>query len=335
LALALWCASRVWPRRATSGIAAAAALALTLLAVPKQTLIEDIAINTSNPMRGVAQVVENRSGIIHVFRNGTGDATYGNNVYDGRINTDLRINSNGVNRVYILAALHPAPRRVLVVGLSSGAWTAILSRMPGVEHIDVVEINPGYIDVIRRYAAVNAILDDSRIAIHFDDGRRWLRRNSGAMYDMIVMNTTWYWRVYSSNLLSAEFLREVKRHLRPGGLVMYNSTGSPDVFHTAAMEFSFVRKYENFVYAADHDFVAAMDENRERVWSFGLPGPPVFDRASTEDQKAIDAMMARDRFQTVAAVQRSAGRPLEVITDDNLLTEYKYGRSWIFLPGFH
>ena len=130
----------------------------------------------------------NRSGIIHVLRDRTGDVTNGNNVYDGRINTDLRINSNGVNRVYVLAAPHPAPRRVLVIGLSSGAWTPILSRMPGVEHIDVVEINPGYIEVIRRYAAVSAILDDSRITIHFDDGRRWLRRNSGAKYDMIVMS---------------------------------------------------------------------------------------------------------------------------------------------------
>jgi hypothetical protein len=34
----------------------------------------------------------------------------------GRTNIDLRLNSNRVDRVYLLAALHPAPRKVLVIG---------------------------------------------------------------------------------------------------------------------------------------------------------------------------------------------------------------------------
>ena len=45
-------------------------------------------------------------------------------------------------------------------------------------------------------------------------------------------------------------------------------------------------------------------------------------------------MFVDRRFETVADVARSAGRPLEVITDDNLLTEYKYGRSQLLFPGF-
>ncbi|HEX5866040.1 MAG TPA: hypothetical protein VF014_17570, partial [Casimicrobiaceae bacterium] len=56
----------------------------------------------------IGRVVENRSGIIHTIKSPNGDdATYGGNVYDGRINTDLRVNSNGINRAYLLAALHP------------------------------------------------------------------------------------------------------------------------------------------------------------------------------------------------------------------------------------
>jgi len=40
------------------------------------------------------------------------------------------------------------------------------------------------------------------------------------------------------------------------------------------------------------------------------------------------------QFQTVEDIERNAGRPLEVITDDNLLTEYKYGRRLDLFPWF-
>ncbi|MBK8742662.1 MAG: methyltransferase domain-containing protein [Betaproteobacteria bacterium] len=307
-----------------------------LLFARESSVIRDIAVIGSGAGTIVAQVVENRSGIVHVVRNEKGgDSTFGGNLYDGRLNTDLRINSNGIHRVFVLSGLHASPRRVLVIGLSSGAWTSILSRMPGVEHIDVVEVNPGYLEVIKRYELVSGILHDPAIAIHIDDGRRWLRRNGDARYDLIVMNTTWHWRAYSTNLLSVEFLKEMKRHLRPGGIAMYNGTGSPDVVYTAAQVFSFVRKYDTFVYVADHDFLAALNANRDRIWRYGPPNAPVFDPLAAEDRKAIDDMFGGRRFETVAEVARIARRPLEVISDDNLLPEYKYGIFQYFLPGFH
>ena len=45
-------------------------------------------------------------------------------------------------------------------------------------------------------------------------------------------------------------------------------------------------------------------------------------------------MFVRNKFETIADIQRSAGRRLEVITDDNLLPEYKYGRSEYSIRGF-
>ena len=37
-------------------------------------------------------------------------------------------------------------------------------------------------------------------------------------------------------------------------------------------------------------------------------------------------------FQTIGQLEKASKRPLEVITDDNLLTEYKYGLPYFLIP---
>ena len=93
-----------------------------------------------------SQVVENRSGIITVDRDGT---VFGNGMYDGRFNTDLKHDSNGIVRPYALSLFHPAPRDVLMIGLSSGSWAQVIANNPDVASLTIVEINPGYVTADR------------------------------------------------------------------------------------------------------------------------------------------------------------------------------------------
>ncbi len=317
------------PRLAgAAAVACAVAAAWTILAPAR--LVSEYAMRDAE-MRPPNLIVETRSGIIHTLPHPSGgDAVYGSNVYDGRINTDLRINSNGIHRAYVLAALHPNPSRVLVLGLSSGSWTRVLAQFPGVERIDVVEINPGYLELIRRHPEVAPILDDPRIGIDIDDARRWLVRHPDRRYDLIVMNTSYYWRAYATNLLSREFLQLARRHLAPGGVMTYNTTSSPDVLWTAQDVFPFVRRYVNFAYVAEHDFTSRIELLRERLWSIGPPGSPWLDRDNPADRAAVEHMLAV-RFVSPAEVARQADRTLTVITDDNMATEYRYGRGGPFL----
>ena len=69
----------------------------------------------------------------------------GGGVYEGVINVDLVRDPNLVVRAYALAALHPHPRRVLMIGLSSGSWAQAIAHLPGLERLVVAEINPGYL----------------------------------------------------------------------------------------------------------------------------------------------------------------------------------------------
>ena len=109
----------------------------------------------------------------------------------------------------------PIPKQVLFVGLSTGAWVRAIQGFPGIERIDVVEINPAYIDLIRSYGQLLPLLQDPRIHIHIDDGRRWLRRNPLTRFDLVVQNTTFFWRANTGNLLSWEYFSEVRKHLDP------------------------------------------------------------------------------------------------------------------------
>ena len=66
--------------------------------------------------------------------------------------------SNRITRAYLPAAFHPNPKDILFVGLGSGSWVQVLAHDPDVETITVVEINPGFMDVVRRQPIVASLL---------------------------------------------------------------------------------------------------------------------------------------------------------------------------------
>ena len=271
----------------------------------------------------MSHFIANRQGVIHTERTTQGDMVYGGNVYDGMATVDADLNLNGLQRLYVLALLHPNPKHVLFVGLSAGAWVRAMQGFATVDSIDVVEINQGYIQLARAYPQLAPLLDDPRVHIHIDDGRRWLRRNAGARFDAIIQNTSFYWRANADNLLSREYLLEVKQHLNPGGIFTANATGSFDVLATAGAVFAYAYRYTNFVYAADHPLAPDMG-GLSRVMRpdgtpFVLDNPPA---------TSVVATLETARLEPAAAfiARRKAGA--EIITDDNLLTEYKDGRRF-------
>lgn len=321
-----WQMGRV-PARWIAGMMAGV---LLLLSSFQQEMSLLRALASKNAEQTIAYLRENRQGVIHTLKDPVlGDTIYGGNIYDGRLNTDVVLNSNRIDRVYVLSALHPAPRRVLVIGLSGGAWTRVLAEFEGVQRIDVIEINPGYLDLIRGTPEIQGILHDRRIQIHIDDGRRWLRRHGGEPYDLIVMNTTFHWRAYSTNLLSAEFLQLARQHLAPFGILAFNGTGAPDTLATAAavFEHAYRRRDGNFIYAAQHDFRNPDSASaRTRLLAVGRKLLPPGVHSHEALVPPIEKMLAVG-WINVADEARLAGRALEVITDKNLLTEYRYGRD--------
>src|ERR1700685_4178187 len=113
-----------------------------------------------------------------------------------------------------------------MIALATGAWEQVIASHPQVKHVTIIEINPGYLQIVRKYPVVASLLDNPKVEIVIDDGRRWLNRHPERKFDAIVQNTTWYFRPNVTRLLSQEYLRLAASHLRDGGVVMYNTTGS-------------------------------------------------------------------------------------------------------------
>ena len=116
------------------------------------------------------------------------------------------------------ALLHPGARSALVIGLGTGSTAGWLARVPGIERVDVIEIEPAVREVARLCAPVNERVLESP-TVHFVDGdAREVLRVSRARYDMIFSEPSNPYRAGVASLYTREYYDGVLAHLEPHGL---------------------------------------------------------------------------------------------------------------------
>ena len=290
-------------------------------------LIYKLSFNKSyqkhNPLK---YIVQNRSGIITVEEGKTSsDIIYGGGIYDGRFNVDPVQNSNGIRRSYMMAAFHKNPEAVLEIGLSSGSWAWVIASHKAVKNLTIIEINPGYLQIIKQYSQQAEILENPKVTIQIDDGRKWLKQNNDKKFDFIVMNTTFHYKNFATNLLSVEFLALCKSHLKQGGVIYFNTTRSDEAFYTAAEVFENVTKYSSFVAASDSSFDMTKEEKQENFLKFFNNGQSIFDPDNTKLQQVLNKLIQADISDRASTFPTETDR--NIITDDNMLTEFKISSS--------
>lgn len=127
--------------------------------------------------------------------------------------------------VHVPMATNPDIRRVLVIGAGDGGTVRELTRYPSVEHIDMVEIDRMVVDVCREYLPQTACkLDDPRVALHFEDGLRFVRTRE-AEYDLIIVDSTDPFGP-GEGLFTREFYGNCYKALRDDGILV-NQHESP------------------------------------------------------------------------------------------------------------
>ena len=249
-----------WPKL-SKGLFAAGAIACIALACSTGPLFsglyERLMFKSSyNSSMVFSDLVENRSGVIGVYPDShtygyPTRVVYGGGAYDGQINTDILHDSNGLVRVYAICGMHPKPASVLIIGLAAGAWAQVVANDPNVREVTAVEINPGYLPIIKKYPEVQSLLVNPKVHIVIDDGRRWLVAHPERRFDFILMNTTFNWRANMSNLLSTEFMQLMRAHMNPGGIAYYNTTWSGEALATGASAFPYALRFMGFLAVSD------------------------------------------------------------------------------------
>ena len=148
------------------------------------------------------------------------------------------------------ALLHPHPTRALVIGLGTGSSAGWLGAVPGMERVDVVELEPAVVRVARDGAPINHdALDDPRVHLSFGDAREVLLTGRGR-YDLIFSEPSNPYRAGVSSLFTRELYRAASARLAEGGLFVqwlqaYEIDGQAlhTAFATIASVFPFVETW--------------------------------------------------------------------------------------------
>ncbi len=117
-------------------------------------------------------------------------------------------------------ALHPAPKRIAVIGWGSGLTTHTLLGSEVPEVVDTVEIERAMVDGAKLFGErVQRGYDDPRSKPRIEDARTFF--STGARkYDAIISEPSNPWVSGVASLFTREFYAFLRRHLNDGGMLV-------------------------------------------------------------------------------------------------------------------
>ena len=148
----------------------------------------------------------------------------------------------------------PEIKNVLVIGYGNGTITEIALKIPSVEKVTVIEINNTLIKNLRKINFFAEMLNDDKLELMIDDGRRFLLRNH-QQYDLILIDPLRTKTAYSNNLYSQEFFTMLNDHLTEQGVLMVWIDEFKVMPKTIMSAFNHVLQYQFLCLASDSPFV--------------------------------------------------------------------------------
>ena len=156
---------------------------------------------------------------------------------------------------------------------------------------------------------------------------------------MVVVgaNATLHWREHASSLLSKEFMQQIEAHLKPGGVYLFNTTGSDRAAKTALEVFPDCVLLLNNILASNATLEYDKDRWRKTLGAYNYHGVPLFDTSTEQGRSDIEDIISM--LDTVGDTEVEAARRIwtrevllnhpgtkraRAITDDNLGHEYWY-----------
>lgn len=127
--------------------------------------------------------------------------------------------------VHVPMAVHPAAKRILVIGGGDGGSVRELSKYDSIEKIDLVEIDQSLVDICKKHFEETACgLEDPRVSVCFDEGIRFVR-GVNAEYDLIIVDCSDPYGP-AEGLFTREFYGNCFKALKEDGILI-NQHESP------------------------------------------------------------------------------------------------------------
>ncbi|MBF0545906.1 MAG: fused MFS/spermidine synthase [Candidatus Riflebacteria bacterium] len=119
---------------------------------------------------------------------------------------------------WLATALAGNPKKVLIIGLGSGITAGACLEMPGIEKVDILEINPAVIESSRLFKDWNGTFwENPKARIIEEDARNYVSFTK-EKYDLILAEPTNIWLSGISGLFTLEAFTNYKKILSEGGV---------------------------------------------------------------------------------------------------------------------
>lgn len=231
------------------------------------------------------------------------------------------------------AMLHRDPRRSLVIGLGTGSTAGWLGRVPSMERVDVVELEPAVRRVARDFEAVNAgCMSNPKVRIHLNDAREVLL-TTPERYDIIFSEPSNPYRAGIASLYTSEFYRAAAGRLKADGLFIQwvqayeiDAETLRTIYSTITSVFNQVDTWRTT--PSDLILVASrsrrpldVDRIRQRLAS------PPFEEAAHNTWRVESAEGVLSHFIGNDTLARTIGDGKVLNTDDRTVIEFGFART--------
>ncbi len=227
---------------------------------------------------------------------------------------------------------HPAPKRVLVIGLGSGVTLGAVAEHAA-DSIDCVEISDAGVRAAAHFSAANGdVLNNPRIHVRIGDGRNAVQFARDP-FDVIVSQPSNLWISGMANLFTRDFFETASRRLGPGGVfcqwVQAYRLPLEDFQLILRTFFSVFPEGSLWEVFPGQDYILLGSPHPIRVTSTELErrlAPPSIARDfRSSDSTPVPLLLGR-WIADAPAVRSSAG-PAPIMTDDLCSIEYSTSRA--------
>ena len=194
--------------------------------------------------------------------------------------------------VHIPMAVHPAAKKVLIIGGGDGGAIRELVRYPLVEHIDLVEIDELVVEVCKKHLPQTACcFNDERVTVHYQDGLKFIRRCENE-YDLIIVDSTDPFGP-GEGLFTKEFYGNCYKALKEDGIMVNQHESAFYLDDAVAMQRAHKRIVESF--PISRVYQAHIPTYPSGHWLFGFASKKYH---PIEDLKAVkwNAMGFKTRY---------------------------------------
>jgi spermidine synthase len=142
-------------------------------------------------------------------------------IVNGKSDGHSRIDAPTQVMVGLLGALfHPNVKKAMVIGLGTGSTAGWLGALPGIERVDVAELEPAVLHVAEVSSILNQdALNNPRVHITIGDARETLL-TSHDTYDIIASEPSNPYRAGVASLYTKEYYQAIRNRLSQDGIFL-------------------------------------------------------------------------------------------------------------------